>query len=113
MANRIPGPHDEQVLPIRTADQEIKASFQDVLDHLRRLTQQVNTHYLIGFRLMAILDAENPGLEAELRRAIDALSNWRKVSEGLTEDEYFALNHANEEARAQVKKDRRRARGKH
>jgi uncharacterized membrane-anchored protein YhcB (DUF1043 family) len=108
MAKRIPGPHDELVLPIQRADQEIKASLQDVLDHLRRLTQQVNPHYSIGFSLMARCKAEGYDLEAELRRTADALANWRKVSQALSEERYYELNSANEKARRERMKDKRR-----
>jgi hypothetical protein len=107
MTKRIPGPHDEQVLPIQQADQEIKASFQDVLDHFRRLTQQVNSRYIIGFRILAICQKEKYDLEDELRRAADALAAWRKVSQGMTEEKYYQLLVANEEARKEKKKENR------
>jgi hypothetical protein len=107
MTKRISGPHDEQVLPIQQADQQIKASCQDVLDHLRRLTQQVNNRYIIGFRIIGIGEREKYDLETELRQAADALAAWRKVSHGMTEEQYYQLHAANEEARKKTMKENR------
>ncbi len=110
MAKRIPGPHDEKVLPIKGADQELKTALQDVLENLRWLAKQVNARYIIGFALIRLFEADNTDLEAQLRRAADAIANWRAVSQGISEQEYGQLNHANEEARAQIMKDRRKER---
>lgn len=108
MPKRISGPHDELVLPIQRADQELKTALQDVLDHLRRLTQQVNPHYIIGYSLMAHAEADGYDLEAELRKAADALANWRKVSQALGEERYYELYSANEKARREKMKGKRR-----
>lgn len=102
------GAHDDQVLPIQQADREIKTTLQDVLDHLRRLTQQVNPRFIIGFPLIAHGEKEGCDLEAELRKAADALANWRKVAQGITEQEYYNLHSANEQARKQRKQANRR-----
>jgi hypothetical protein len=111
MAKRIPGPHNDKVLPIQKADQEIKSSFQDVLNHLKMLAQRINPYAILGFKVLELLESENLNLEAELRRAADALAKWREVTQGMTEDAYYELNHANEEARRQSMKERRSKKG--
>src|SRR5690242_18820248 len=108
MPKRIPGPHDERVLPIQRPDPEIKTSLQAVLDRLRRLSQQVNPRYITGFSLMAHGKEDGYDLKADLRRAADALASWRKLTPAMGEAEYYELHSTNEQARRAKMKEKRR-----
>ncbi len=56
---------------------------------------------------MAHAEADRYNLEAVLRRAADALANWRKGTQSVSEDKYYKLYRANEQARKEKMKGKR------